>query len=132
VIFIDLHDFKQVNDRYGHATGDRLLTHVAGRLRGAVRDGDVVGRFGGDEFVVICADVSDAGRARRIGETLLAALSEGYLDVAGERLLPQASIGVAWGDPATSAPDALIARADTAMYAAKKARTGRLALVLAQ
>jgi diguanylate cyclase (GGDEF)-like protein/PAS domain S-box-containing protein len=132
VIFIDLNDFKQVNDRYGHAAGDQLLTHVAGRLRGAVRDGDVVGRFGGDEFVVICADVPSADRARRIGETLLTALGDGCLEVAGENLLPQASIGVAWGDPATSAPDLLIARADTAMYAAKKARTGRLALALAQ
>ncbi|MGW4945978.1 diguanylate cyclase domain-containing protein [Actinoplanes sp. NPDC004185] len=132
VIFIDLNHFKQVNDRYGHAAGDQLLTHVANRLRGAVRDGDVVGRFGGDEFVVICADVATADRARRIGESLLTALGEGCLEVAGERLLPQASIGVAWGDPAACAPDALIARADTAMYAAKKTRTGRLALALAQ
>jgi len=132
VIFIDLNDFKQVNDRYGHAAGDQLLTHVANRLRGAVRDGDVVGRFGGDEFVVICADVATADRARRIGESLLTALGEGCLEVAGAQLLPQASIGVAWGDSATSAPDALIARADTAMYTAKKTRTGRLALALAQ
>ncbi|GAA3953497.1 sensor domain-containing diguanylate cyclase [Actinoplanes auranticolor] len=132
VIFIDLNDFKQVNDRYGHAAGDQLLTHVANRLRGAVRDGDVVGRFGGDEFVVICADVASAGRACRIGESLLSALAGGGLEVAGEHLLPQASIGVAWGDSATCAPDALIARADTAMYAAKKTRTGRLALALAQ
>jgi len=131
VIFIDLNEFKQVNDRLGHAAGDRLLTHVAGRLRGAVRDGDVVGRFGGDEFVVICADVATAERARQIGEALVAALSGAELDCAGERLLPQASIGVAWGDSATTAPDALIARADAAMYAAKKARTGRLALALA-
>ncbi|GAA3338083.1 hypothetical protein GCM10020358_16860 [Amorphoplanes nipponensis] len=132
VVFIDLNDFKQVNDRYGHAAGDRLLIHVAGRLRAAVRDGDVVGRFGGDEFVVICADVADAEEARRIGETLLAALGESCLELAGARLLPQASIGVAWGEAGTGAPDALIARADTAMYAAKKARTGRLALALAQ
>ncbi len=99
VVFLDLNDFKQVNDRYGHAAGDRLLTHVAGRLRGAVRDGDVVGRFGGDEFVVICADVPDVQAARRIGETLLNALGDGCLEVAGERLLPQASIGVAWDGP---------------------------------
>jgi diguanylate cyclase (GGDEF)-like protein/PAS domain S-box-containing protein len=131
VIFIDLNDFKQVNDRYGHAAGDRLLIHVAGCLRAAARDGDVVGRFGGDEFVVICADVPGADRARSIGETLVAALGEGGVEVAGTRLLPQASVGVAWGDPQTTAPDGLIARADTAMYAAKKARTGRLALALA-
>jgi diguanylate cyclase (GGDEF)-like protein/PAS domain S-box-containing protein len=132
VIFIDLNDFKKVNDRYGHAAGDQLLTHVAGRLRSAVRDGDVVGRFGGDEFVVICADVADPGHARRIGEHLLTVLGEGCLELAGTRVPPQASIGVAWGDPATAEPDALIARADAAMYAAKKARTGRLALAVAQ
>jgi diguanylate cyclase (GGDEF)-like protein len=120
-----------VDVEYGHAAGDDLLIHVAGGLRAAVREGDVVGRFGGDEFVVICPDVAGADRARRIGETLVAALSDGGVEVAGTRLLPQASVGVAWGDPATSAPDALIARADTAMYAAKKARTGRLALALA-
>jgi diguanylate cyclase (GGDEF)-like protein/PAS domain S-box-containing protein len=132
VIFIDLNEFKQVNDRHGHAAGDELLTYVAGRLRGSVRDGDVVGRFGGDEFVVICGDVPGPGRARRIGESLVTALSESHLDVAGERLLPQASIGVAWGDPDTISPSALIARADTAMYEAKHARTGRLALALAE
>lgn len=131
VIFIDLNEFKQVNDRHGHAAGDELLIYVAGRLRASVRDGDVVGRFGGDEFVVICGDVPGPGRARRIGESLVAALSASHLDVAGERLLPQASIGIAWGDPDTISPAALIARADTAMYGAKHARTGRLALMLA-
>ncbi|MEV4640893.1 diguanylate cyclase [Actinoplanes sp. NPDC049548] len=131
VVFIDLNEFKQVNDVYGHAAGDRLLTHVASRLRAAVRDGDVVGRFGGDEFVVICPDVPAALDARHIGQTLVAALATGGLDVEGGRLLPQASIGVAWGDPRTTAADTLIARADAAMYAAKKSRTGRLALVLA-
>ncbi|MEV8503474.1 sensor domain-containing diguanylate cyclase [Actinoplanes sp. NPDC051475] len=131
VIFIDLNEFKQVNDVHGHAAGDRLLTHVADRLRGAVRDGDVVGRFGGDEFVVICPDVPAALDARHIGQTLVAALATGGLDHDGHRLLPQAGIGVAWGDPRTAAADTLIARADAAMYAAKKSRTGRLALVLA-
>ncbi|MEV4704263.1 sensor domain-containing diguanylate cyclase [Actinoplanes sp. NPDC049316] len=130
VIFIDLNKFKQVNDAYGHAAGDRLLTHVASRLRGAVRDGDVVGRFGGDEFVVICPDVPSATDARHIGQSLVAALVTGGLDLAGERLLPQASIGVAWAGTQTCA-DTLIARADAAMYEAKKSRTGRLALALA-
>ncbi|UQU61228.1 diguanylate cyclase [Couchioplanes caeruleus] len=130
VIFIDLNRFKQVNDVYGHATGDRLLTHVASRLRGAVRDGDVVGRFGGDEFVVICPEVPGAAEARHIGQSLVAALVTGGLEVNGERLLPQASIGVAWARTQTCA-DTLIARADAAMYEAKKSRTGRLALALA-
>jgi diguanylate cyclase (GGDEF)-like protein/PAS domain S-box-containing protein len=131
VVFIDLNDFKQVNDRYGHAVGDRLLTYVAGRLRTAVRDGDVVGRFGGDEFVVVCRDVATAAVAQRIGETLLAALDAAGPDLAGITLRPQASIGVAWSRPGPAATDVLIARADAAMYEAKKARTGRLALMMA-
>jgi diguanylate cyclase (GGDEF)-like protein/PAS domain S-box-containing protein len=134
VVFIDLNEFKQVNDRYGHAVGDQLLTYVAGRLRNAVRDGDVVGRFGGDEFVVVCRDVSTPMVAQRIGETLLAALdAEGpELDLPdGRTLRPQASIGVAWARPGPDATDPLIARADAAMYAAKKARTGRLVLMMA-
>jgi len=130
VVFIDLNEFKLVNDVYGHAAGDSLLTHVASRLRGAVRDKDVVGRFGGDEFVVICPDVPGSRAARHIGQSLVAALISGGLDVGGERLLPQASIGVAWADGTARNADALIARADAAMYDAK-ARTGRVALALA-
>ncbi|MEV6303344.1 diguanylate cyclase [Actinoplanes sp. NPDC051861] len=131
VIFLDLNEFKQVNDRLGHFAGDQLLIHVAGRLRTAVRHDDVVGRLGGDEFVVICRDVPDAGHARRIGETMVEALANGGLELAGEWVQPAASIGAAWSR-GLSDPDALIARADAAMYTAKKARTGRLALVMAE
>ncbi|GID30303.1 diguanylate cyclase [Paractinoplanes brasiliensis] len=130
VIYLDLNEFKQVNDRFGHLAGDRLLVYVADRLRMAVRHGDVVGRLGGDEFVVICRDVADAAHARRIGESLIDALDSGAVEVAGERLRPAASIGVAWSRVLPDA-EALVARADAAMYAAKKGRTGRLALVMA-
>ncbi|MDP9792994.1 diguanylate cyclase (GGDEF)-like protein [Catenuloplanes nepalensis] len=75
-MFIDLNAFKDVNDRLGHAAGDRLLAFVAERLRRAVRDTDVVGRFGGDEFVVVCAPVSGPDRARLIAENLVAALDD--------------------------------------------------------
>ncbi|WP_213009505.1 sensor domain-containing diguanylate cyclase [Paractinoplanes toevensis] len=127
VIFLDLNGFKQVNDRYGHATGDRLLTHVASRLRLAAPAGGVVGRLGGDEFVVICRDLPAPQQAERIGADLLAALSGSGVDVAGEILVPQASVGVAWSPHAGSGADDLMARADAAMYEAKKTRT---ALVL--
>jgi diguanylate cyclase (GGDEF)-like protein/PAS domain S-box-containing protein len=131
VIFCDLNSFKQVNDRYGHAAGDRLLTHVAGRLRLAVGGSGVVGRIGGDEFLVICRDVAGAAEAGQIGTGLLAALSDCPVEFDGHLLLPQASVGVAWSRPGDAGPDELVARADAAMYEAKKTRTGPLALVLA-
>jgi diguanylate cyclase (GGDEF)-like protein/PAS domain S-box-containing protein len=130
VIFLDLNEFKQINDRLGHAAGDLVLRYVADRLRTAVRHDDVLGRLGGDEFVVICRDVPDAAHARRIGESLVEALSSGRIEVAGEWWEPAASIGAAWS-PGIPDADALVARADAAMYAAKKDRTGRLALVMA-
>jgi diguanylate cyclase (GGDEF)-like protein len=131
VMFLDLNGFKGVNDRLGHATGDRLLRLVADRLRSTVRDSDVVGRFGGDEFVVVCHDVAGAGAARRIAESVVAALDEASLDVAGDAVRPAASIGLAWAAAGPAAAESLIARADAAMYEAKRTRAGRLHLVLA-
>ena len=132
VIFLDLDGFKQVNDRYGHAVGDRLLTDVAARLRLATPAAGVVGRLGGDEFVVICRDVPDAGRAGRIGTDLLAALRGGGIDVDGVLLRPEASVGVAWSPGDGTGAEDLIARADAAMYSAKRARKGPYALVLSR
>jgi diguanylate cyclase (GGDEF)-like protein/PAS domain S-box-containing protein len=126
VIFLDLNGFKQVNDRYGHAAGDRLLTHVASRLRRAVPASGVVGRLGGDEFLVLCRDVTGAEQARQVGEDLAAALEDGGIDVAGEMLRPEVSVGVAWSPSGTAGPEELVARADAAMYEAK-ARTRVLA-----
>jgi diguanylate cyclase (GGDEF)-like protein/PAS domain S-box-containing protein len=134
VIFVDLNEFKAVNDRHGHAAGDRLLAHVGALLRAGVRDGDVVGRFGGDEFVVVCRDVGGQPQARRIAETLATALAADTAalhfdsDVGTVQILPRASIGVSWARPGTLDADTLIARADAAMYAAKKTRAGRVAL----
>lgn len=133
VVFVDLNEFKEVNDRHGHAAGDRLLTHVGALLRAAVRDGDVVGRFGGDEFVVVCRDVAGQPQARRIAESLATAVAAdtAALQLDSVRILPRASIGVSWARPGTFDADTLIARADAAMYAAKKTRAGRVALQIA-
>ncbi len=137
VVFVDLNEFKQVNDRHGHAAGDRLLTHVGSLLRAALRDGDVVGRFGGDEFVAVCRDVAGQPQARRIAETLATAVAADTAalhfdtDHGTVRILPRASIGVSWARPGTLDADTLIARADAAMYAAKKTRAGRVALQVA-
>nr|BFE61179.1 hypothetical protein GCM10020063_057050 [Dactylosporangium thailandense] len=118
-VFVDLNDFKLVNDRYGHAAGDRMLAHVAHVLRGAVRDVDVVGRLGGDEFVVVCRDVPRLEQAQDIALALGAALESAPLDMRGAILRPRASIGVAWTRPGGLDADALIAHADKKMYEAK-------------
>jgi diguanylate cyclase (GGDEF)-like protein/PAS domain S-box-containing protein len=137
VVFVDLNEFKEVNDRHGHAAGDRLLTHIGSLLRVSVRDGDTVGRFGGDEFVVVCRDVVGRSQAHRIAETLATALAADTAalqldtDAGTVRILPRASIGVSWTRPGILDADTLIARADAAMYAAKKTRAGRVALQVA-
>jgi diguanylate cyclase (GGDEF)-like protein/PAS domain S-box-containing protein len=125
VIFLDLNSFKPINDRYGHAAGDLLLSQVAVSLRGAVPPGAIVGRIGGDEFVAVCRDVAGREHADRIGADLLAALSAARVRVGGDTLVPQASLGVAWTAFGENDPDELLARADAAMYAVKRTRGGR-------
>ena len=117
VLFVDLDDFKVVNDSRGHGSGDELLVAVAERLRCAVRARDTVARFGGDEFVVVCEAVDDR-TAQELAAGLLAALTAPF-PLAGASVHVGASIGVALS-PAGSAGD-LLRFADAAMYAAKRA-----------
>ena len=120
VVFVDLDQFKIVNDSRGHGAGDELLVAVARRLSSAVRGSDTVGRFGGDEFVVICEDVDEQG-AIDVAEGLLQTLREDVV-VDGAPVHVRASLGVAVS-PAPSASD-LLRYADTAMYTAKAAGRG--------
>ncbi len=122
VLFLDLDHFKLVNDSRGHAAGDQLLQVVADRLLSAVRPGDTVSRFGGDEFVVVCEETDDAS-ARELADDLLATLRR-PVRVDGEVLQVRASVGVAVS-PAASGED-LLRFADTALYAAKHAGRGRV------
>ncbi|HEX8347075.1 MAG TPA: EAL domain-containing protein [Actinoplanes sp.] len=115
VLFADLDQFKLVNDSWGHGTGDRLLIQVARRLADAVRSSDTVGRFGGDEFVVICEDITEE-RAREVAGRLLDALAEPF-EVDGQRVYVRASIGIALSPPG-NAPE-LLRFAEAAMYEAK-------------
>ena len=124
VLFVDLDQFKMVNDSRGHGAGDQLLVAVARRLSGATRPSDTVARFGGDEFVVVCEDV-DEQAAIEIARDLLAALHE-HLEVDGAPVHVRASLGVAVSSTA-SAGD-LLRYADTAMYSAKLAGRGRVRL----
>jgi len=117
VIYLDLDDFKAVNDRLGHAAGDQLLQAVAARLQPLLRPGDTFGRLGGDEFVVVSDRVPSEQAAVGIAERLATALTEPFaFDAACVDVT--ASIGVALGDPDTDA-DRLLANADRAMYAVK-------------
>ncbi|WP_172890566.1 sensor domain-containing diguanylate cyclase [Actinoplanes derwentensis] len=127
VIFLDLNAFKPINDRYGHAAGDLLLSHVAVSLRSAVPPGAIVGRIGGDEFVAVCRDVTGRDHAERIGADLLTALSTARVRIGGNTLIPHASLGVAWSPYGSGDSDDLLAQADAAMYAVKRSRTGDLA-----
>jgi diguanylate cyclase (GGDEF)-like protein/PAS domain S-box-containing protein len=120
-LFVDLDNFKQVNDAHGHATGDTVLVEIARRLHTAVRPGDTIARLGGDEFVAVCEgiDVEAAlAVARRLQDAIELPLR---IDSLEHNLT--ASIGIALGD---SDPDALLADADAASYRAKAAGRGRI------
>jgi diguanylate cyclase (GGDEF)-like protein len=117
-LFIDLDNFKAVNDTLGHGTGDELLQAVAARLDGVVRDVDALGRLGGDEFVVVAGDISLSAGPELIAERLLEALKEPFK--LGEEETPvtvTASIGIAAGERRTAGE--LLQDADIALYRAK-------------
>lgn len=118
VMILDLNKFKQVNDTYGHATGDALLTEVAGRLRRFVRDADYVGRLGGDEFLLILTDVEDQRSADAAIERLRTHL-DGPVVFRGDSLSIEISLGLAlWPQDADSV-DRLLSVADQRMYSDK-------------
>jgi diguanylate cyclase (GGDEF)-like protein/PAS domain S-box-containing protein len=121
VLFVDLDNFKQVNDAHGHATGDAALVELARRLRTAVRPGDTIARLGGDEFVALCEHV-DEESALAVGRRLLEAIGRPFTIGEIEHKL-SASIGVALGH---YDPDVLLANADAATYRAKAAGRGRI------
>jgi diguanylate cyclase (GGDEF)-like protein len=123
---IDLDGFKALNDRFGHAAGDELLVAVGHGLRGAVRAGDTVARWGGDEFAIVAGAVADRAAVRTVADHLHAALTK-VLSGQPHGVDVRASTGVAVADDATLSPEALLHRADLAMYRAKRDGGGRLA-----
>lgn len=115
---MDLDHFKSINDRRGHGAGDRALVLAAGRLASVLRTSGSVGRFGGDEFVVICPEVADEAAASVVAERVLEIL-DGPCLIDGQPTLLSASVGVALGTADGDARE-LIRRADAAMYQAKE------------
>ncbi|TYP86550.1 diguanylate cyclase domain-containing protein [Blastococcus xanthinilyticus] len=126
VLFVDLDDFKTVNDTLGHAAGDELLRTVAARLSADVRADDVVARLGGDEFALLLPEADDA-RLHEVADRLLAAFRV-PVELAGRPVTVTASIGGALAEPGCTAGQ-LLHRADTAMYAAKRAGKDSCALL---
>ena len=115
VLFVDLDAFKRINDGLGHAAGDEALQAAARRLTGVVRDSDTVGRFGGDEFLVVLPDIDGAREAAIVAAKMLSALADATADEASL----SASIGIALYPQDAPAAGELIACADKAMYRAK-------------
>ena len=118
VIFLDLDNFKFINDSLGHGAGDDLLVAVTERLRKCARPADLIARLGGDEFLMVLDDLTDAAEAVEVAERALEAMRSGFSLRAGEGFT-SVSIGIAYTETAAVEPDTLIRDADTAMYHTK-------------
>jgi diguanylate cyclase (GGDEF)-like protein/PAS domain S-box-containing protein len=127
VAFIDLDNFKVINDSLGHGAGDRLLTAAADRLAGVLREGDVVARFGGDEFTLLLQAIEDEAHALRICERIAEALHPPFV-LDGEQRFLTASIGLTVTGPREAGASELLRDADAAMYRAKEQGKSRCSL----
>jgi diguanylate cyclase (GGDEF)-like protein len=120
-VFVDLDHFKAANDRYGHAVGDEILAAIGGRLRSILRQGDAVGRLGGDEFLVVFRRVASRAEAERLGERVTSVLA-GDVKLAVGTIWSSGSVGVSWSEDPDVTTEQIVAAADRAMYAAKRSR----------
>ncbi len=127
ILMIDLDHFKEVNDTLGHHAGDELLCLVADRLRASVRKADTVARMGGDEFVVLLADLPDAAEAEMIGAKIVANVSASA-EIAGRPMPISASVGVCLFPDGGQDVDTLLQNVDAAMYKAKAAGRNKYAV----
>jgi len=124
VFFLDLDGFKAVNDTFGHAAGDDVLVSVARRVEDVLRPSDTVARYGGDEFTILCEEVSVRDDALRIAGRIGLAVADPVW-VGGSEIAVSASVGIALTDEPLQRPEALIHDADAAMYRAKETGHGR-------
>ena len=127
LLFIDLDNFKDLNDTLGHDTGDQLLVQAAQRLKACVREADTVARFGGDEFVILLEQVDSDETAMQLAEKIRQALNQPFV-LANNALQVQPSVGIALYPQHSNEAQALMRSADNAMYLAKKAGGNRIML----
>ena len=120
LLFLDINDFKGINDIHGHAAGDRVLCTVARRLEGCVRETDTVARMGGDEFTVLLTDIKSAHAVTEKVEQILTVMNEPLGAEFGEVRMPSCSIGVACYPADGEDADTLLSRADSQMYQIKR------------
>ena len=123
VMFIDLDNFKDVNDSMGHAVGDELLVSTGARVQASLRDSDTVARLGGDEFLVLAPDVADEVQVEKIVERLIRSVSEPQ-ELKGRKVVARCSIGIALYPDNGESVETLMANADNAMYQAKATGQG--------
>jgi diguanylate cyclase (GGDEF)-like protein len=127
LLFLDLDGFKPVNDRLGHEAGDELLRVIASRLRDVLRPSDTIARFGGDEFAMLCEDLTDDDDACALAERVGAVIAE-PITIEGTVVSVTASIGIALARGPGSDPGILLRTADKAMYEAKERGKGTFEL----
>jgi diguanylate cyclase len=127
VLYIDLNDFKAVNDRFGHAAGDSLLVQVGRRLSACVREVDLVARLSGDEFAVIVADAKDASVASIVANRIVGSLDTAFV-MDGIEVFSGACIGIAFAPVDGASPELLLKSADQALYNAKHGHGGAIRL----
>jgi diguanylate cyclase (GGDEF)-like protein/PAS domain S-box-containing protein len=131
VLFTDLDNFKMINDSFGHAFGDQLLTRVAERLRACLRSSDTAARLGGDEFTVLLEDVGAPRDAVIVAERIIRELSSPFF-IDGHEVFVSISVGIAASTPGESRPGDLLRESDVALYRAKADGKGRWAMYSAE
>lgn len=121
VMYLDIDDFKQINDTHGHHGGDQVLVELGDRLISVLRSSDTMARFGGDEFVILCEDLTSATDAETMAARLVAAATEPW-GIQGQAVSVDVSLGFAVTRSPTTDPTVLLRDADDAMYRAKAIR----------
>lgn len=128
LLFLDLDNFKEINDQYGHLVGDRLLRALSQRLRNAIRESDIASRFGGDEFVVLLKDIKSVENTKKVSQHIVDSISKPYT-ISDEKIRVSASIGISLYSYRTDI-NRLLKNADQAMYLAKEKGKNRIQISL--